>query len=120
MAKRDINAVWKVVNIANKSAARKARINAEIITLFSEYLSINIPEGIDITPYATKKEKGKNPAMPMLRSKLVMISGTSGPRMLVKKEITAKIKKISATIIRFGFISLNLQTHLTLSKKWFL
>jgi hypothetical protein len=44
--------------------------------------------------------------MPMLRSKLSMMSGTNGPSMLVRKEITEKIKKISATMIRLDFIIL--------------
>ena len=92
--------------MANTSAATNANTNPAISTVFSEYRSINIPEGMDITPYATKKENGRKPAIPILKSKLSMISGTNGPSMLVKKEITEKIKKINATMTRFDFIML--------------
>jgi hypothetical protein len=57
-----------------------------------------------MTPYATKKEKGRNPARPMLRSKLSMMSGISGPRILVRNEITKKIKNIRRTIKLFLFM----------------
>jgi hypothetical protein len=77
------------------------------VTGFSEYFSINIPEGIDMTPYATKKEKGKNPARPMLRSKLSIMSGISGPSMFVRKEMTKKMRKIRPTINVFLFMGLS-------------
>jgi len=47
---------------------------------------------------ATKKEKGRNPARPRLRWKLSIISGTSGPSILVRNEITKKIRNTSPTI----------------------
>src|SRR5688572_33066437 len=92
--------------MANTSAAANANAKPPIKTVFSEYRSIKIPEGMDITPYATKKENGRKPAIPILKSKLSMISGTNGPSILVRKEITEKIKKISATMIRLDFIML--------------
>src|SRR5688572_4050286 len=101
----DINAIRNVGTIANNNAAIVARTNPAIKTVFSEYFSINIPDGIDITPYATKKENGKNPASPILRSKLSMISGTSGPRMFVRKEMTEKMRKIRRTMNVLCFMS---------------
>src|SRR3989337_1086004 len=104
MEKRDKSAISNVGRIAKRSAAAEASTNPMIRTVFSEYFSIKTPEGMDITPYATKKENGKKPASPMLRSKLSIISGTSGPRILVRKEITEKIKNIRRTINVFFFI----------------
>ncbi len=101
---REIKATWNVGTIANNKAATVARTNPAINTVFSEYFSIKIPDGIDITPYATKKEKGRKPASPILKSKLSMMSGTNGPRMLVRKEMTAKIRNISRTINVLCFI----------------
>jgi len=59
---------------------------------------------MDIMPYATKNENGRNPASPMLRSKLSMMSGTNGPRMFVRNEMTEKIKKMRRTISVLCFI----------------
>ena len=53
-----------------------------------------------------KKKKGRKPASPMLRSKLLIISGTNGPSMLVRKEMTENIKKIRITMSVFCFISI--------------
>jgi hypothetical protein len=104
--KRENKATSKPGNKAKRRAARKASKKPPIVTVFSEYFSIRIPEGIDITPYATKNEKGRNPARPMLRSKLSIMSGMSGPRILVRNEMTKKIKKIRRTIKIFLFMGL--------------
>src|SRR5687768_10974980 len=108
MEKRENNATSKPGKMANIRAARKANRKPAMVTVFSEYFSIRIPDGIDITPYATKKENGRNPARPMLRSKLSIISGMSGPRILVKNEMTKKIKKIRSTIKIFRFMGISL------------
>jgi len=50
-----------------------------------------------MTAYAIKNEKGRSPARAKLNLKLSMISGTSGPIMLVRKETTKKIKNIRQT-----------------------
>ena len=68
------------------------------IICFSPKRSTSIPDGMDITPYAIKKAKGRNPAMVLVRLKLIFTSGSKGFSMLVKKEITAKIIKIKNTI----------------------
>ncbi len=103
--------------MANTSAATNANTNPAISTVFSEYRSINIPEGMDITPYATKKENGKKPAIPILRSKLSMISGTNGPRMLVRKEITEKIKKIRGNNDQVGLHNVIIYSYLAFRSK---
>jgi hypothetical protein len=65
---------------------------------FSLYFSINIPEGMDITPYAIKKAKGRRAARVRLRLNPLMISGFIGPNTLVRKEMTKKVSIISPTI----------------------
>jgi hypothetical protein len=45
-----------------------------------------------------KKEKGRNPAIPRLKWKPSIMSGTSGPRIFVRKEMTKKINNTSPTI----------------------
>lgn len=104
IANNDSKATSNFGNNAKSRAAKNASEKPTSVTIFSEYFSIRIPEGMDITPYATKNEKGKNPARPMLKSKLSIMSGISGPRMFDKKEITKKIRKISATIRLFLFM----------------
>jgi hypothetical protein len=66
---------------------------------------------MDITPYATKKEKGKNPARPRLRSKLLMISGINGPIMFVRNDMTKKIRNMIPTVKEFFLTSCNLLNH---------
>src|SRR5687768_12931795 len=51
-----------------------------------------------------KNEKGRKPARPRLSEKLLMRSGTIGPRMFVISEITKKIRKTSPTIGRLVFM----------------
>jgi len=53
---------------------------------------------MDITPYATKNEKGSNETNVKLRLKLLMMSGTRGPRILVINEITKNTMNIKITI----------------------
>ena len=55
------------------------------------------PEGIDITPYAKKNEKGRKAAMDKLKLNALIMSGTSGPMIFVKNEITKKTNKIIPT-----------------------
>jgi hypothetical protein len=45
-----------------------------------------------------KKAKGRSATMVRLRRKLLMISGTRGPMMLVRSEITKKMRKTSPTM----------------------
>jgi hypothetical protein len=88
-------------NSANTRAPAKANRNADKITVLAEYFSTITPAGTDIIPYATKKAKGKKPANPMPNSKLLIISGIIGPRILVRNDITKKISMISITINAF-------------------
>lgn len=74
------------------------------MTFFSPYISIKTPDGIDIIPYATKKAKGKKAAIVRLKSKLSMISGTNGPIIFDKNEITKKTRRIKPTSIGFFFM----------------
>ena len=55
------------------------------------------PEGIDITPYAKKNEKGRKAAMDKLKLNASIMSGTSGPMIFVKNEITKNTNKIIPT-----------------------
>ncbi|GAA6203673.1 hypothetical protein NBRC116600_04700 [Thalassotalea sp. SU-HH00458] len=101
-------------NIATRNDGLIAKTNApiadnkkaEIITGFSEYFSTKIPDGIDITPYATKNAKGKKPANPTLSSKLCIMSGIKGPKIFVKNEITKKTTKTKATTIKLVIFNL--------------
>src|SRR5206468_9889156 len=83
-------------------------INAAIMTGFSEYFSTQNPAGIDISPYAMKKEKGRRAAAVRLTWKLLMMSGTIGPKILVKSDITKNVKKTRPTIYRFRLMRLSL------------
>jgi hypothetical protein len=84
---------------AKNKDATIASIKPNTIIFFSPNFSSIKPAGIDITPYAIKKENGKNPAIVALRSKLDETLGFKAPRILVKNEITKKVKRISNTII---------------------
>jgi hypothetical protein len=66
--------------------------------------TILIIDGIDITPYATKNEKGKKEAIVRLNPKVLIMSGTRGPIILDKKEITKNTRKIKPTNNGFFFI----------------
>jgi len=76
-------------------------MKAAIITGFSPKRSTRNPAGIDITPYAIKKENGNKAAAARLTLKLVMMSGTIGPRMLVSSDITKNVRKTMLTMYRF-------------------
>ena len=45
-----------------------------------------------------KNENGKKAAAAKLTWKLLMMSGTIGPRMLVNRDITKKVKKTNPTM----------------------
>jgi hypothetical protein len=83
--------------MAKRKEAASAMAKETTRTVFSLNFSISTPAGIDITPYAIKKEKGRNPARPKLSLKSSKMFGTSGPRMFVNNEITKKIRKTSPT-----------------------
>lgn len=68
-----------------------------IITFFSPIYSTKKPEGIDITPYAKKNAKGRKAAIDKLKLNALIMSGTSGPMIFVKNEITKKTNKIIPT-----------------------
>jgi hypothetical protein len=70
-----------------------ADTKADIITGFSLKRSTRNPAGIDMTPYAMKKEKTRNPAAVRLTWKLLIISGTIGPRMFVSRDMTKNVSK---------------------------
>jgi hypothetical protein len=53
-----------------------------------------IPAGIDIKPYAIKKEKGSIPVIVPVRVKLSVTLGLIEPRIFVRNEMAKKIRKI--------------------------
>jgi hypothetical protein len=53
-----------------------------------------IPAGIDINPYAIKKENGSIPVIVPVREKLSLTLGFIDPRIFVRKEMAKKIRKI--------------------------
>src|SRR6266852_3651153 len=55
------------------------------------------PAGIDITPYAMKNANGRIAAIVSDTWKSAMMSGTNGPRIFVRKEITKNTKNTTAT-----------------------
>src|ERR1700691_870845 len=55
------------------------------------------PAGIDITPYAMKNANGRIAAIVSDTWKPAMMSGTNGPRILVRKEITKNTKNTTVT-----------------------
>jgi hypothetical protein len=55
-----------------------------------------------MTPYATKKANGRKAAIVKLSSKLSIISGTRGPMIFVRKEMTKKMIRIKPT--KRGFL----------------
>jgi hypothetical protein len=67
------------------------------MTFFSWYVSSSIPAGIDMTPYAIKKEKGRRETKVRFRSKLWIKSGIIGPMMFEMNEITKKVIMIRKT-----------------------
>src|ERR1700678_1689178 len=55
------------------------------------------PAGIDITPYAMKNANGRIATIVSDTWNPVMMSGTNGPRIFVRKEITKNTKNTTAT-----------------------
>src|ERR1700722_20125237 len=64
---------------------------------FSPQGSTAKPAGIDITPNAMKNANGRTAAIVSDTWKSAMMSGTNGPRMFVRKEITKNTKNTTAT-----------------------
>ncbi|GAA6205107.1 hypothetical protein NBRC116600_19050 [Thalassotalea sp. SU-HH00458] len=89
---------------ANKKEPNADIIKADNITGFSPYLSTSIPEGIDMTPYAAKNEKGRKPATAKLRSKSFTNEGNKGPKILVIKEMAKKMTKTKISAETFFVI----------------
>ena len=102
--KSETRAILKEGNTANSIVPINHSIKARIIAFFSAYFSTSIPAGIEKTPNAIKKENCKNPAIPMLKSKSLIISGIIGPIIFVKNEIVKKTSIISPTRNIFFFI----------------
>jgi hypothetical protein len=78
----------------NIRAPETESIQARVRLFFSRYFCISMPAGIDIKPYAIKKEKGSIPVIVPLSVKLSLTFGLIDPRILVTKEITKNIRKI--------------------------
>ena len=55
------------------------------------------PEAIDTTPYAKKTENGRKAAIDKLKLHALIMSGTRGPIIFVKNEITKNTNKIIPT-----------------------
>src|SRR4029077_7202307 len=64
---------------------------------FSPHRCTAKPAGIDITPYAMKNANGRIAAIVGDTGKPAMMSGTNGPRIFVRKEITKNTKNTTAT-----------------------
>jgi hypothetical protein len=75
----------------------KATTKAATMTGFSWNFSISSPAGMDMTPYAMKNANGSTATRVRLKSKSSIISGTRGPMMFVRNEITKKVRKIRPT-----------------------
>ena len=73
-------------------------MNAATIIVFSLYFCTSILDGIDITPYAMKKAKGRAPAKRSLNLKSFINSGDKGPIIFVINEITKNVSMINATM----------------------
>src|SRR3954471_1656534 len=67
------------------------------MSFFSPQRCTAKPAGIDITPYAMKNANGRIAAIVSDTWKPAMMSGTNGPRILVRKEITKNTKNTTAT-----------------------
>ena len=80
------------------NAPAKANENAATSMVFPPYFSTNIPEGIDMNPYAIKNANGRSETSTRLRLKLSMISGMIGPRIFERNEMTKNTARISRTI----------------------
>ena len=85
-------------NNPKSNAPINAIAKAKSITNFPPYFSVMTPAGIDIKPYATKNAKGKNETKVKLRLKELIISGMSGPIILVKNEMTKNVNKTRPTM----------------------
>ena len=72
--------------------------NANSMTNLPPNFSVITPAGIDIIPQAMKKEKGKKETKVKLKLKELIISGMSGPMILVKKEMTKNVNNTKPTI----------------------
>ena len=70
---------------------------AATMTGFSWNFSMSKPAGIDITPYAIKNANGSTATSVRLSLKSSIISGTRGPMIFVRNEITKKVRKMRLT-----------------------
>jgi hypothetical protein len=77
--------------ITNSKDARIITRKETDNSIFSLYFSDKKPAGIDITPYAIKKENGNNPVNVRLRSKLSLTSTIIELRIFVINDITKNI-----------------------------
>jgi hypothetical protein len=102
----EVSAIEKLARVAKRNEPASASSHAPTSTGFAPNLSRSIPAGIDITPYAMKNENGRKLASARLNAKPLMMSGTSGPRMLVMNEITKKMRNTSNTIGKLRFMPL--------------
>ena len=80
------------------SAPIKATIKAKSITNLPPNFSVITPAGMDIKPQATKNAKGKKETNVRLSLKECIISGMSGPIILVKNEMTKNVNKTRPTM----------------------
>ena len=67
------------------------------MSFFSPQSCTAKPAGIENTPYAMKNANGRTLAMVSDTWKPVMMSGTRGPRIFVRKEITKNTKNTTPT-----------------------
>ena len=105
MMKEEANNIGYVCIQANRMVPMNGIRKPPNNTGFSPKRSISNPAGIDMMAYARKKEVGINPAIARsLRLKLWIMSGMSGPRILVINEMVNQNAIISANIPKFFLI----------------
>ena len=104
--------ISKIGSNAKRVDPKKDIKNAEINIFLCPYFSNRTPAGIDINPYAMKNEKGRNPAMVSVNSKLTEALGFKAPNTLVKKEIIKKVRNTNNTAWLFRLLLVFIKTNI--------
>src|ERR1700733_615805 len=97
IAKSEVTAIEYVGNAAKLAAPKVAATKEATMGFFSPQRCTAKPAGIDITPYAMKNANGRMAAIVSDTWKSAIMSGTKGPRIFVRKEMTKNTKNTTAT-----------------------
>src|SRR5580704_68981 len=97
ITKSEVTAIEYVGKAAKLAAPKVAATKEATMGFFSPQRCTAKPAGIDITPYAMKNANGRIAAIVSDTWKSAMMSGTNGPRIFVRKEITKNTKNTTAT-----------------------